>query len=236
MIYVFDTSAFITLKNFYPSAFRSLWAGMEKLIDAGELISVREVFNELGNYNDADFIQQWAKDHRAIFATPVQDELLLVQQVLAVPHFQSLIGSKALLKGTPVADPFVIASAMVRKGNGTRSYARTTKAKRRKDSKCLRAFQGTMHESGILHGSSEMGVLTVTERGASDESDFDFDERLMTDLVRGIRRVYRPWTSRRLPVVASVLTSRQFTLRWGGTMALGALFERVIRRASSSGA
>lgn len=119
MIYVFDTSAFITLKNFYPSAFRSLWAGMEKLIDAGELISVREVFNELGNYNDADFIQQWAKDHRAIFATPVQDELLLVQQVLAVPHFQSLIGSKALLKGTPVADPFVIASAMVRKGNGT---------------------------------------------------------------------------------------------------------------------
>lgn len=41
-----------------------------------------------------------------------------------------------------------------------------------------------MHESGILHGSSEMGVLTVTERGALDESDFDFDERLMTDLVR----------------------------------------------------
>lgn len=88
-----------------------------------------------------------------------------------------------------------------------------------------------MHESGILHDSSEMGVLTVTERGALDESDFDFDERLMTDLVRGIRRVCRPWTSRRLPVVASVLTSRQFTLLWGGTMARSGLCSSALSAA-----
>jgi len=36
--------------------------------------------------------------------------------VLAIPHFQSLIGQKAILKGTPVADPFVVASAKARKG------------------------------------------------------------------------------------------------------------------------
>ena len=112
MTYVFDTSAFITLKHFYPSAFPSLWTGLENLIGSGELISVREVLNELGNYNDVDFIQQWAKDHKKIFTTPAQSELLLVQKVLAVPHFQALISGRALLKGTPVADPFVIAAAM----------------------------------------------------------------------------------------------------------------------------
>jgi hypothetical protein len=35
---------------------------------------------------------------------------------LAVPHFQQIIGTKARLTGTPVADPFVIASAGVRNG------------------------------------------------------------------------------------------------------------------------
>jgi hypothetical protein len=119
MIYVFDTSAFITLKHFYPSAFPSLWAGLEKLIRAAHVVSVREVLNELTNYNDADFIQEWAKDHKQIFPTPMQAELLCVKQIFAVAHFQPLISNKALLKGTPVADPFVIASAMARQSVGT---------------------------------------------------------------------------------------------------------------------
>lgn len=41
--------------------------------------------------------------------------MLVVQQVLAIPHFQSLIGTKAILKGTPVADPFVVAAGKVNK-------------------------------------------------------------------------------------------------------------------------
>lgn len=116
MIYVFDTSAFVTLKHFYPSTFPSLWTGLDKLITAGQLVSVREVFNELDDYNEADFIQNWAKQNKKIFATPSREEQELVQKILAVPHFQSLIGSKAILKGTPVADPFVIAAAWARKG------------------------------------------------------------------------------------------------------------------------
>lgn len=116
MIYVFDTSAFITLKNFYPSTFPSLWTGLDKLIAAGQLVSVREVLNELDDYNDADFIQNWAKQNKKIFAVPSGQEQGLVQQILAVPHFQALIGSKAILKGTPVADPFVIAAAWAKDG------------------------------------------------------------------------------------------------------------------------
>jgi hypothetical protein len=114
MIYVFDTGAFIVLKNYYPTTFATLWGRIDRLAGDGTIISVREVFNELHNYNDADFIQDWAKQHKAIFARPSNDELLVVQQTLAIPHFQSLIGNKAILKGTPVADPFVVAAGKVK--------------------------------------------------------------------------------------------------------------------------
>lgn len=53
MIYVFDTNAFIVLKNFYPDTFPSLWSRMEDLIANEKIVSVREVFNELHNYNAA---------------------------------------------------------------------------------------------------------------------------------------------------------------------------------------
>ncbi len=111
MIYVFDTSSFIVLKNYYPATFPTLWANLERLAQSGVLASVREVFNELHNYNDTDFIQDWAARNKTIFATPSNDELLFVQRILAVPHFQMLIGGKAILRGTPVADPFVVAVA-----------------------------------------------------------------------------------------------------------------------------
>lgn len=113
MIYVFDTGAFIVLKNYYPTTFTTLWGRIDKLAANGTIVSVREVFNELHNYNDVDFIQDWAKQHKAIFAKPSNDELLVVQQILAIPHFQTLIGNKAILKGTPVADPFIVAAGKV---------------------------------------------------------------------------------------------------------------------------
>lgn len=113
MKYVFDTGAFIVLKNYYPTTFTTLWGRIDALAANGTIVSVREVFNELHNYNDVDFIQDWAKQHKAIFAKPSNDELLVVQQILAIPHFQTLIGNKAILKGTPVADPFVVAASKV---------------------------------------------------------------------------------------------------------------------------
>lgn len=113
MTYVFDTGAFIILKNYYPTTFTTLWNRIDALAGSGSLVSVREVFNELHNYNEVDFIQDWAKQHMAIFAKPSNDELLVVQQILAIPHFQTLVGNKAILKGTPVADPFVVAAGKV---------------------------------------------------------------------------------------------------------------------------
>jgi len=114
MNYVFDTSSLIVLKNFYPSTFPTLWANLEQLVKANVITSVREVLNELQNRNDTDFIQEWAKQNKSIFTTPSSNELSTVSQILAIPHFQMLIGKQAILKGTPVADPFIIAAAKVK--------------------------------------------------------------------------------------------------------------------------
>ncbi len=110
MKYVFDTGAFIVLKNYYPSTFSSLWNKLDTLAGNGTIVSVREVFNELHNYNEVDFIQDWAKQNKSVFEKPANEELIVVQQILAISHFQALISAKAILKGSPVADPFVVAA------------------------------------------------------------------------------------------------------------------------------
>lgn len=116
MIYVLDTNVFIVLTHFYPSAFPSLWTKLDVLAEAGTIVSVREVYNELKQSNDSSFVQEWVERNKRLFAKPSNAELLVVQQILAMQHFQALISTKALLRGTPVADPFVVAAAKAKRG------------------------------------------------------------------------------------------------------------------------
>src|SRR6266404_2445613 len=115
-LYVFGTSSFIVLKHYYRGTFESVWSGIEELAAEGSLVSTREVFNELLNYNDAEYVQTWAKNYKSIFSTPANDELEFVARIFRVAHFNALISQKAMLKGTPVADPFVIAAAAIKDG------------------------------------------------------------------------------------------------------------------------
>lgn len=116
MTYVFDTSSIRSLQHFYPRVFRSIWDGLEALVLQGQLISTREVLNELERQAVSEDVMNWIRDHRAIFATPTTDELRFVATIFQVRHFQALIGQQQRLKGTPVADPFVIACAKVHGG------------------------------------------------------------------------------------------------------------------------
>ncbi len=116
MIYVLDTNVFIVLTHFYPSAFPSLWSKLDDLAEEETIVSVREVYNELKQTSGSDFVQQWVDLNKHLFAKPSNAELLVVQRILAVPHFQTIIGAKAVLRGTPVADPFVVAAAKVKNG------------------------------------------------------------------------------------------------------------------------
>ena len=82
------------------------------------LLSTREVWNEMERGDLPNHLRAWIEDKGQdnIFTTPTPEEQWFVQTILSVKHFQPLIGSKQLLRGSPVADPFVIACAQVRKG------------------------------------------------------------------------------------------------------------------------
>jgi hypothetical protein len=113
MIYIFDTSSIRELKHFYPSVFKSIWDGLDRLIKQGNLWSTREVWNELDFQNVSPDVETWKIQHKKIFAQPNATELQFVAKILQISHFQNLIGEQQRLKGTPVADPFVIACAKV---------------------------------------------------------------------------------------------------------------------------
>ena len=116
MIYVFDTSSVRSLQHFYPSVFKTIWGGLDILIQQQGLISTREVWNELERQNVSADVLAWAKQNKQIFTTPTAAELQFVAQIFQIKHFQSLIGEQQRLKGTPVADPFVIACAKIKGG------------------------------------------------------------------------------------------------------------------------
>ncbi|CAH1070375.1 PIN domain-containing protein [Candidatus Nitrotoga sp. 1052] len=114
MIYVFDTSSIRSLQHFYPSVFKTIWDGLDSLVHQKNIISTREVWNELERQNVSADVLAWAKQNKQIFTTPNTAELQFVAQIFQTKHFQSLIGEQQRLKGTPVADPFVIACAKIK--------------------------------------------------------------------------------------------------------------------------
>jgi hypothetical protein len=116
VIYVFDTSSLSKLKHFFPGVFKSVWTGLDALVLSGNLISTREVWNEIERGDVDAHTNQWLKQRKQIFTTPTGPELQFVAQIFQTRHFQALIGEKQRLTGTPVADPFVIACAKVRGG------------------------------------------------------------------------------------------------------------------------
>jgi hypothetical protein len=116
MIYVFDTSSIRSLQHFYPSVFKTIWDGLDGLVQQQNLVSTREVWNELGRQNVSADVLAWAKQNKQIFTTPNAAELQFVAQIFQIKHFQNLIGEQQRLKGTPVADPFVIACAKIKGG------------------------------------------------------------------------------------------------------------------------
>ena len=113
MKYVFDSDSLINLfGHYYPETFRTLWEKFHALVAAGELISVREVFNEIGSRDDS--LASWAKEQKNIlFLESTTEELKFVGEIFQVRHFQAMIRKQERLKGKPVADPFVIARAKV---------------------------------------------------------------------------------------------------------------------------
>ena len=113
MKYIFDSDSLINLfRHYYPRRFPTLWEQFDALISIGELISVREVFNEIGSSEDS--LGTWAKEQKNIlFLESTTEELKFVGEIFQERHFQAMIRKQERLKGKPVADPFVIARAKI---------------------------------------------------------------------------------------------------------------------------
>jgi len=113
MKYVFDSDSLINLfRHYYPKRFLTLWEQFDALVSGGELISVREVFNEIGSSEDS--LGTWAKEQKNIlFLETTVEEFKFVAEIFQVRHFQAMIRKQERLKGKPVADPFVIARAKI---------------------------------------------------------------------------------------------------------------------------
>ncbi|MBN2308189.1 MAG: DUF4411 family protein [Candidatus Hydrogenedentes bacterium] len=116
MIYVFDTSSFRVVDHYFPDRFPSFWERFDEAVSDGIVVSVREVRNELDRQSRRPHLEEWIGRNRSIFLQPSSEEMDFVAQVFAIPHFQHLVKAENLLKGMPVADPFVIASAKCRNG------------------------------------------------------------------------------------------------------------------------
>ena len=113
MRYVFDSSSLINLfQHYYPERFPSLWEKFDDVVENEHLTSVKEVFNEVSRRDDA--LSIWVKEQKnKLFSNPTMDELHFVADIFRVKHFQGMIRKKEQLKGSPVADPFVIARAKI---------------------------------------------------------------------------------------------------------------------------
>ena len=111
MTYVLDTSSFVVCGHYFPSRFPTFWQQFNSLSQSGRIVSVREVKNELDHDANRQHLRDWVDANRTIFFVPGPAETQFVAQIFSVQHFQQLIGAKQRLRGRPVADPFVIASA-----------------------------------------------------------------------------------------------------------------------------
>jgi hypothetical protein len=67
VIYIFDTSPLSALfRNYYRGQVPSLWAKFDALVDNGQILSVREVFKEIGE-SSIEPLRDWAADHQEVF-------------------------------------------------------------------------------------------------------------------------------------------------------------------------
>ena len=113
MAYVFDTSSFSVIGNYYPEQFPTFWEKFDRAVADGTITSVREVRRELEVYTPYPHLSDWVKDHRHIFLLPSPVEMQFVSGIFSIPHFQTLVDGKNRLLGQPCADPFIIAKAKV---------------------------------------------------------------------------------------------------------------------------
>jgi hypothetical protein len=110
-MYIVDTSSFLVLGHYYPDNFPTVWTHINQLVKDGKFASVKEAKRELELNFHTEHLELWVKNNSRVFSTPSIDEMMIVSDIFTNSTFQALIKRSNLLKGLPVADPFIVAAA-----------------------------------------------------------------------------------------------------------------------------
>ena len=156
MAYVFDTSSFSVVGNYYPEQFPTFWGKFDQAVTDGTIISVREVRRELEFYIPYPHLSDWVRDHRDIFSPPIPAETRFVREIFSIPHFQMLVSEKDRLAGNLGADPFVIARAKVINGRVVTEETRRP------------------HAARIPNVCDHFGIDCINLRGFMEREDWTF--------------------------------------------------------------
>jgi len=117
MKYIFDNNTLTGIfRHYFPDSFPGFWDLFNEAVANGNILSVREVKNEINNYSRKDELEAWAKSNPEFFHDPVVKELQFITKIYSVPMFFNSINQKKLIKGDPLADPFIVAKAYVEQG------------------------------------------------------------------------------------------------------------------------
>ncbi len=118
MIYVFDSNSLSNILNhYYIDRFPSFWEKFDEIVKKGNVISVREVRNELAGKFVDEKINRLIQQNINFFSNPLAEELRFITQIYSIEHFQQNIEKKKILSGGYFADPFVIAKARIENGS-----------------------------------------------------------------------------------------------------------------------
>ena len=95
-MYVLDTNVFIDAANAYYAfdLAPGYWDFLVRLFVSQHAVSIKSVYDELGDAGDGDPLKDWAKQHKQHFIAPDSRVVACYQQVMAWAKITMSVGSQ----------------------------------------------------------------------------------------------------------------------------------------------
>ena len=113
-MYVLDTNVFIDAANAYYAfdLAPGYWVFLVQLFDSHHAVSIKSVYDELGEAGDGDPLKDWARANKQHFVAPDSRVVACYQRVIA--WAKNNYDSPAVVEFQRVADSWIVAHALAR--------------------------------------------------------------------------------------------------------------------------
>ncbi|MEZ7633026.1 DUF4411 family protein [Pauljensenia sp. 27098_8_83] len=111
-MYVLDTNVFIDAANAYYAfdLAPGYWDFLVQLFDSHHAVSIKSVYDELGEAGDGDPLKDWARANKQHFVAPDSRVVACYQRVIA--WAKNNYDSPAVIEFQRVADSWIVAHAL----------------------------------------------------------------------------------------------------------------------------